>query len=26
MVNPNDIVLQGWDISDMDLYDSCKRA
>jgi myo-inositol-1-phosphate synthase len=26
LVNPNDIEITGWDISDMDLYDACKRA
>jgi myo-inositol-1-phosphate synthase len=26
LVNPNDIQITGWDISDLDLYDSCKRA
>ncbi|RWS25841.1 inositol-3-phosphate synthase 1-A-like protein, partial [Leptotrombidium deliense] len=26
MVNPNDIVLDGWDISDLNLYDAMRRA
>jgi len=26
MVNPNEIVLTGWDISDKNLYESCERA
>lgn len=26
MVNPNDISITGWDISDYDLYESCLRA
>lgn len=26
MVNPNDIAITGWDISDYDLYESCLRA
>jgi myo-inositol-1-phosphate synthase len=26
LVNPNDIEITGWDISDLDLYESCKRA
>jgi len=26
MVNPNDIVINGWDISGLNLYESCKRA
>lgn len=26
MVNPNDIVLTGWDISKMNIYDACERA
>jgi myo-inositol-1-phosphate synthase len=26
MVNPVDFEIGGWDISDLDLYESCKRA
>jgi myo-inositol-1-phosphate synthase len=26
MVDPNDIVLTGWDISGLNIYESCKRA
>jgi len=26
LVNPNDIEITGWDISDFNLYDSCVRA
>jgi len=26
LVNPNDLVVTGWDISDLNLYDSCLRA
>ena len=26
MVNPVDFEISGWDISDLNLYDSCKRA
>lgn len=26
MVNPNDIIVTGWDISDLNIYESCKRA
>lgn len=26
MVNPNDIIVNGWDISGKNLYESCKRA
>jgi myo-inositol-1-phosphate synthase len=26
MVNPVDLEISGWDISGMNLYDSCKRA
>ncbi len=26
MVDPCDFVISGWDISDMNLYESCKRA
>ena len=26
LVNPNDIEITGWDISDLDLYHACKRA
>lgn len=26
LVNPNDLVITGWDISDLNMYDSCLRA
>jgi myo-inositol-1-phosphate synthase len=26
LVNPNDLKITGWDISNLNLYDSCKRA
>ena len=26
MIDPKDLVVSGWDISGMDLYNSCKRA
>lgn len=26
MVNPVDFEISGWDISDLNLYESCKRA
>jgi len=26
MVNPVDIVIGGWDISNKNLFESCKRA
>jgi myo-inositol-1-phosphate synthase len=26
MVNPVDFEISGWDISDLNLYESCRRA
>lgn len=26
MVDPVDLVISGWDISEQSVYDSCKRA
>lgn len=26
MVNPNDIEVSGWDVSSLDVYESCRRA
>lgn len=26
MVDPDDIIVDGWDISDLNLYDSMKRS
>lgn len=26
MVDPNDLVITGWDISQMNMYESCYRA
>jgi myo-inositol-1-phosphate synthase len=26
LVNPNDLVITGWDISEMNIYDACLRA
>ena len=26
MVNPNDMIVHGWDISSLDLYESCRRS
>jgi hypothetical protein len=26
LAKPNDFVITGWDISNMNVYDACKRA